>query len=235
MDIHSVIIDSMVIESSSELDRRAAVHRALGDPARLAMVDALRLGDVAPKELQARLAMPSNLLAHHVDVLERVGLVRRSRSHADRRRVYLSLVPGVLDTLWPAPARRVGRIVFVCTENSARSPLAAAVWSRRSRVPATSAGTHPAARVRPGAAAAARRHALALDPAGPRRLDEVLRPGDLVIAVCDQAHEELPAELDRLHWSIADPARGRTAAAFDQALRELTARISRLAPTINGD
>jgi ArsR family transcriptional regulator, arsenate/arsenite/antimonite-responsive transcriptional repressor / arsenate reductase (thioredoxin) len=89
--------------------------------------------------------------------------------------------------------------------------------------------------VRPGAVAAARRHSLSLDPAGPRRLDDVLRPGDLVIAVCDNAHEKLPAELDRLHWSIADPAGDRHAAAFDRAVRELTARITRLVPAVEGD
>lgn len=219
-------------ESSFELNRRAAVHRALGDPARLAVVDALLVGDVSPSELRGRLGMASNLLAHHLDLLEDAGLIRRSRSHADRRRTYLHLVPGVLDSLWPATDRRARRVVFVCTENSARSPLAAAVWSRHSQVPATSAGTRPAARVRAGALAAAERHRLTLDPAGPRRLGELLRPGDLVIAVCDNAHEDLPADLDRLHWSIADPARARTTDAFDRALRELTTRITRLAPTV---
>jgi ArsR family transcriptional regulator, arsenate/arsenite/antimonite-responsive transcriptional repressor / arsenate reductase (thioredoxin) len=222
----------MVMESKPDVKRRAAVHQALGDPGRLAMVDTLVVSDASPKEMQARLGMPSNLVAHHVDVLEQVGLVTRSRSHADRRRIYLSLVPGVLDTLWPVPARRAGRIVFVCTENSARSLLAAAVWSQRSRVPAISAGTHPGTRVRSGAVAAARRHALPLEPAGPRRLEGMLRPDDLVIAVCDNAHEELPAELPRLHWSIADPAQGGNAAAFERALRELTDRITRLVPTI---
>jgi ArsR family transcriptional regulator, arsenate/arsenite/antimonite-responsive transcriptional repressor / arsenate reductase (thioredoxin) len=223
----------MVGESTSGLERRAAVHQALGDPARLAVVDALMLGDASPKELQARLGMPSNLMAHHVDVLARVGLVRRSRSHADRRRIYLSLAPGVLDALWPVAARRAAaRVVFVCTENSARSPLAAAVWSQQSRVPGTSAGTRPAAGIRPAAVAAARRFTLTLDPTGPRRLDEVLRPGDLVITVCDNAHEELSTDVDRLHWSIADPARDPHAEAFDRAIRELTTRITRLAPTV---
>jgi ArsR family transcriptional regulator, arsenate/arsenite/antimonite-responsive transcriptional repressor / arsenate reductase (thioredoxin) len=223
----------MNIESS--LERRAAVHHALGDPGRLAMVDALVLGDASPTELQARLGMSSNLLAHHVDVLQRAGMVRRSRSHADRRRTYLRLVPGVLDTCWPSSRRRANRVVFVCTENSARSPLAASVWSKRSPIPATSAGTHPATRIRPGTLAAARRHSLTLDPGGPQRLDDVLRTGDLVIAVCDNAHETLPADLDRLHWSIADPAQGRNAAAFDTAVHDITTRITRLAATIQKD
>ena len=67
------------------------------------------------------------------------------RSEGDRRRSYLTLVPGVLEELMPATGLTASRIVFVCTENSARSQLAAAIWAAASAVPATSAGTHPAA------------------------------------------------------------------------------------------
>lgn len=70
----------------SDLARRAAVYAALGDPGRLAIVDALLLGEASPTELQRLLVMPSNLLAHHVRVLEKVGVVSRHRSEADRRR-----------------------------------------------------------------------------------------------------------------------------------------------------
>ncbi|MBX9399206.1 hypothetical protein K4749_37950 [Streptomyces sp. TRM72054] len=56
----------------------------------------------------------------------------------------------------PAPAaptttRRTTRApsVFVCTHNSARSHLAAAVWKGRSTVPTASAGTDPARGVHP--------------------------------------------------------------------------------------
>jgi protein-tyrosine-phosphatase len=124
------------------------------------------------------------------------------------------------------------RVVFVCTENSARSQLAAALWSGESPVPVTSAGTHPAPAVHPGAVAAARRRHLVLAPAKPRHVGEVLRPDDVVITVCDSAHEELGAGADRLHWSIPDPARSGEDAAFDQAVDDLTDRISRLAPAI---
>jgi hypothetical protein len=59
----------------------------------------------------------------------------------------------------------------------------------------------------------------------PRYLGDVLAVDDLVIAVCDNAHEELPAELPRIHWSISDPTRTAVPAAFDEAVGELTARI----------
>ncbi|TMQ89925.1 winged helix-turn-helix transcriptional regulator, partial [Actinomadura soli] len=54
----------------SWLRGRAAAHRALGDPARLAIVEALLLGDLAPGEVGRLLGLPSNLLAHHLGVLQ---------------------------------------------------------------------------------------------------------------------------------------------------------------------
>src|SRR5918999_6005354 len=90
-------------ERDHGLVRRAAVHAALGDPGRLAIVDALLLGEASPSELQRLLAMPSNLLAHHVRVLEQAGVVTRHRSEGDRRRSYLRLTPGSLEALRPVP------------------------------------------------------------------------------------------------------------------------------------
>src|SRR5204862_2194340 len=86
-----------------------------------------------------------------------------------------------------------GRVVFVCTRNSARSQLAASLWNGASAVPATSAGTHPAPEVHPGAVAVARRRHLSLVPQPPRHVDDVLAAQDLVVTVCDNAHEELSA------------------------------------------
>lgn len=216
---------------------RAALHAALGDAGRLAVVDALLLGEASPTELQRLLDMPSNLMAHHVRVLERAGLVSRHRSEADRRRTYLALVPGALDALRPVAVRDAVRVVFVCTANSARSQLAAALWNSASAVPATSAGTHPAPAVHPGALAAARRHGLALVAQPPRHVGAVLDPDDVVITVCDAAHEELAAGPDghHLHWSVPDPARTGEDAAFDRALDALTDRISRVAPALRPD
>ena len=223
----------MKTERESGLRRRAALHAALGDVGRLAIVDALALGDASPSQLQAELGMASNLLAHHVRVLEGAGVLRRVRSEGDRRRSYLTLVPGALDGLVPIASLAAPRVVFVCTENAARSQLAAAVWAGHSDVPASSAGTHPADRIHPGALATARRHDLALPERSPRRLGEVLRPGDVVITVCDRAHEELPAAVQVAHWSVADPARSGDDAAFDRALRELSDRVTRIAPAIH--
>ena len=206
-------------------------HAALADPGRLVIVDRLLLADASPSELQSELSMSSSLIAHHVGVLEGAGIVRRVRSEGDRRRSYLQLIPESLDLLVPTAAWHAKRVVFVCTQNSARSQLAVAVWNRRSPLPATSAGIHPAAEVHPSAVAAATRRGLPMRPHPPRRLDDVVKPNDVIIAVCDNAHEELPPDRRRLHWSIPDPVRTGRADAFDRALDELIFRIDHLAPT----
>ena len=213
------------------LDERVARYAALADPVRLRIVDLLTLGDASPGELQDRLGISSNLLAHHLGVLERAGLLTRSRSEADRRRTYLHLAPASLDHLLPTPALAARRVVFVCTGNSARSQLAVALWEQASDVPAASAGTHPAARVAPGAVAAAERHGLSLRSATPRSLDEVLDADDVVVTVCDSAHEEL-GDAGRLHWSVPDPVRVGTDHAFDAAFDDLAARVGELAPRV---
>lgn len=222
----------MLVEAS--LAARANVYAALGDPSRLAVVDFLVLGDASPGELAAMLGLPTNLLAHHLNVLEHAGVIRRVRSEGDRRRAYVQLVHAALASATPVAKRSPVRVVFVCTHNSARSQLAAATWVRRSRIPTASAGTHPADRVHPTVVEVARRHQLALGRGGTSHVDAVLRPDDLVVAVCDNAHEELAAgALDRLHWSIPDPVRLGTPDAFEHALELIEDRVGRLAAAHN--
>jgi len=221
----------MSVERNSDLARRAAVHAALADPARLAITDTLLGGDSSPSELAGMLAMPSNLLAHHLHVLEQAGVITRRRSEGDRRRTYLRLVPGALESLVAPTAPAAPRVLFVCTANSARSHLAAALWRQASTVPAASAGTHPAAAIDPGAIAAARRHRLPLPRLRPRHISEVRHDGDLIITVCDLAHEELTGAT-AVHWSIPDPVPAGDPASFDAALAQLADRVRRLAPRL---
>ncbi len=207
---------------------RAAVHAALGEPVRLAIVDDLALSDRSPKELAARFSMPTNLLAHHLDVLEDVGLIERFVSAGDRRRRYVRLVRAPLARLGVAAPLPAGQVVFVCSHNSARSQLAAALWTARTGARAMSAGTHPADRVHPGAIAAASRAGLDLSGAAPRVFGAA-GLGDLVVTVCDQAHEELDPEPGWWHWSLPDPAVDGRAAAFDAVITELDGRIRAVA------
>jgi len=243
---------------------RARRHAALGEPARLAVVDHLLLGDASPGELGDLVDLPTNLLAHHLKVLDHAGLIRRVRSEGDRRRSYVQLRlddPEVASVLTGSPSRgpgtaagpdgaaaAVSRVVFVCTHNSARSQLAAAAWARASAIPAASAGTHPAARVHPGAIAAGRRHGLRLAGARTSTLADTVQDGDLLVAVCDNAHEELattpalsagiarpPLSAGRgwLHWAVPDPVRVDTPSAFETAYQHVTARVDRLAAALD--
>ena len=220
-------------DDTSSLLVRARIHAALGDPARLAIVDALTLGDASPGEIGHDLGMPTNLVAHHLKVLQDAGLIVRTRSEGDRRRTYLRLQPDVLAQLAPPPLAEAERVVFVCTHNSARSQLAAALWRERVGSPVASAGTKPAARVHPRAVKVAHRHGLALDPTRTANVTDVVHDGDLVIAVCDNAHEDLTGGVrPRLHWSVPDPIRVDTDAAFEAAYTDLAGRIDRLAPAV---
>ncbi|HEY7626926.1 MAG TPA: hypothetical protein VH761_07655 [Ilumatobacteraceae bacterium] len=115
--------------------------------------------------------------------------------------------------------------MFLCTGNSARSQLAAALWRAMTGQAAESAGTHPAPAVHPGAIAAAHRAGLDLSTARPRPLVAVRKRPPLVVTVCDQAHEELGVGTEWLHWSIADPVPDGRRSAFDAVVTQLRERI----------
>jgi protein-tyrosine-phosphatase len=66
---------------------------------------------------------------------------------------------------------------------------------------------------------------------------DVVTDADLVVTVCDSAHEELEHELARrsspaLHWSIPDPAARDTDEAFEAAYAAVSTHIDRLAPSV---
>ncbi len=221
--------------STTRIAETARVHHALGDLTRLRIARRLLLGDASPGELGEWLGLSSNLVAHHLTTLAAAGIVRRLRSEGDKRRHYVSLVADPLveqlvaaGNAEPSGGARVRRLAFVCTANSARSQLAAAQWNRFSPIAAVSAGTRPAARVHPRAVAIADRHGLKLDPTGTHEAKSTILPDDLVIAVCDLVHEELPPTLSRLHWAVADPVSADTDDAFEHAFTDLTTRLSRL-------
>jgi protein-tyrosine-phosphatase/DNA-binding transcriptional ArsR family regulator len=221
----------MNIDAVDDFRARVAKHAALADPARLRIVDLLTLGDFSPTELQAELGMPSNLLSHHLRALEEAGLVIRRRSEADRRRSYIRLAAGALEGLVPGVEHGARRVLFVCTRNSARSQLAAALWRQVSEIPSASAGTHPADRIAQGAIEVARRHGMDLADLPPRTLEQVAGEGDFVVTVCDSAHEELGG-LGGVHWSVPDPLRLGTEEAFEQAFQDIAHRISDLSPRV---
>jgi protein-tyrosine-phosphatase len=217
---------------TAELGRRARLHAALGDVTRLRIVELLEHSDLSSRELGACLGAPSNLLAHHLHVLEEASLVRRHRSEGDRRRTYICLDQEAWAAVAPIagarPAVRASRVIFVCTANTARSHLAAALWRGTSSVAVTSAGTHPGPRIHRGALATARRHGLDLPDIAPRTVAEAGDVNDLVVTVCDAAHEEI-GDRAWAHWSVPDPVPRGTRAAFEAAHDVLRARVDALA------
>ncbi|MDQ1295690.1 MAG: hypothetical protein QG608_3575 [Actinomycetota bacterium] len=233
---------------TDDLAHRANRHAALGEPVRLAIIDRLVVEDASPGEFSNALGIPTNLLAHHLKVLSGAGLIRKERSEGDRRRWYVRLRwedPETTSLVTASGCRGpglegVGRVVFVCTRNSARSPLAAAAWRRFSPIPSCSAGIRPDPVLHPRALGLARRHGLDLKDLGHHRIVDIVRPGDLVIAVCDSAHEELcpgpepgeglcPPYARHLHWAVPDPARQDTDEAFETTFAEILRRIGRAA------
>ena len=217
----------MNTEIAADLSSRAAKHAALGDPTRLRIADLLAQGDASPGEVAHRLGLSSNLLAHHLRTLETAGLITRKPSDADRRRSYLQLVHDALPVGLGREPRRVDRIVFVCTANSARSQIALALWNTLSAIPVESAGTQPASAIDPRALATIKRHGLTLAGRQPQLFDTVANEGDLIVTVCDLAHESMAGQSD-LHWSIPDPVLVGTRRAFEQAYAELGTRVSDL-------
>ena len=212
---------------SSELLRRAAIHSALGEPARLAIIDELSVSDRSPRDLGLRLHIPSNLLAHHLDTLENIGLILRSTSSGDARRRYVRLDPTNLHIIGPHRVSTPKPLLFLCTHNSARSQLAAAIWQARTGQPARSAGTQPAAHIHRQAISAARRNRIDIRDVAPSALGKIPRNVQ-VVTVCDLVHEELHAPLDWWHWSIPDPVPSGNPKAFDAVITELEVRVNQV-------
>jgi protein-tyrosine-phosphatase len=209
---------------------RARIHAALGDRHRLLMVDELMLSDRTFQELAIAADLPGNLAAHHLGVLEAAGLIERHASEGDQRRRYVSLRRDRLDDTVRPHVPTPAHVVFLCTHNSARSQFAAALWHERTGLAADSAGTDPAEHVNAGAVEAAAEYGLDLGEAKPKRWSDVAAMPDLVVSVCDRAHEAgVPFDGPSLHWSIPDPVVSGEPAAFRSSFAAIRARIEDLA------
>ena len=139
--------------------------------------------------------------------------------------------------------RRRVRVLFLCTGNSARSPIAAALLRHHGRawVHAASAGSHPK-QLHPAAVRVLREHyGIDLAHHQPTHLDTFTgQRFDYVISLCDKVREicpEFPGHPDTVHWSIADPAASTTGdnagdAAFRRVAAELDTRIRYLLPVL---
>jgi ArsR family transcriptional regulator, arsenate/arsenite/antimonite-responsive transcriptional repressor / arsenate reductase (thioredoxin) len=224
-----------------------------GHPVRWQLLRELAVSDLRVWELTAHLGERQSLVSYHLGLMREAGLVSARRSSADRRDTYYSadlrrcaellgnagasVHPGLqLEPSFPVSVEGLsGRVLFLCTGNSARSQIAEALLQRTAphRVEAFSAGSHPS-RVHPNAIRVMR--ALGIDPSGRRAkdLNEFIdQRFDCVVTVCDRVREvcpDFPAAARMIHWSLADPAESganvvATYPAFARTADELASRI----------
>jgi arsenate reductase (thioredoxin) len=110
-----------------------------------------------------------------------------------------------------AESPRKGRVLFLCTHNSARSQMAEGLLKHLAgdRFEAMSAGTE-ATRVSPLAIRAMEEVGIDISGQGSKTLERYLGESfEYVITVCDDANEAcpvFPGARRRLHWSFEDPA-----------------------------
>lgn len=239
------------------------VLRLLADPVRWRLARELARGDQRVRELVAATGQPQNLVSYHLRQLREGGLVTGRRSSFDARDTYYRLdlascaqaLAGAASALHPglgAPpsaasaagdAHASRRILFVCTGNSSRSPMAEALLRHRAgpRVQSVSAGIRPKP-LRPEAAAVMRdRYRIDITGHQSTRVEAVAgQRFDYVISVCDKAREACPEfafRPARIHWSLPDPAAGEGGLAgypaFERAATELDARIRFLLPALD--
>ncbi|MFI9759190.1 metalloregulator ArsR/SmtB family transcription factor [Streptomyces sp. NPDC051963] len=239
--------------------------RLAAHPLRWRLLTELADGDFRVRELVERVGEPQNLVSYHLRLLRDGGLLTARRSSFDGRDSYYhldlehcaealaasgtALHPALSQA--PAPPRRPvtpershrASVLFVCTGNSARSPIAEALLRHHSagRVTTASAGTSPKPHLHPHAVRVLR-ESFGIDLSGrhTRHVDELAgRRFDHVITLCDRAREVCPEfGPRRVHWSMADPgAAGDTGradfAAFQQAAADIDIRIRHLMPVLN--
>lgn len=244
-----------------------AFLRLAAHPLRWRLLTALTAGDYRVRELVALIDQPQNLVSYHLRLLRAGGLVTARRSSFDGRDSYYHLdldrcaqalaVTGValhpalrFDPAPPAPVvgqKRPPRtaVLFMCTGNSARSPIAEALLRHHTggHVEVTSAGSHPRPRIHPGAVQVLREdYGIDMSDQRPRHLDTVVdRRFDRVISLCDKVREvcpDFPDDTRRTHWSIPDPSTVGDAdqtgyPAFRRTAAEINTRIRYLLPVLN--
>jgi ArsR family transcriptional regulator, arsenate/arsenite/antimonite-responsive transcriptional repressor / arsenate reductase (thioredoxin) len=240
------------------------VVRLAAHPVRWRLMTELAMSDYRVRELAQLIQQPQNLVSYHLRRLREEGLVDASRSSFDGRDSYYRLNldryghalaaagaavhpavrlemtgPGILPDQSPPVA-----VLFACTGNSARSPIAEALLRRQTagRVDVASAGSHPKPRLHPAAVRVLREeYDIDIGEQSPRSLDTLTeRRFDHVITLCDKVREicpELPHHPRRAHWSIPDPVTSDRPGnpgyqAFRDTAAQINARVQHLVPVL---
>ncbi|WP_280380986.1 ArsR family transcriptional regulator [Nocardia wallacei] len=228
--------------------------RMAAHPLRWALMTELASSDRRVRELVTAVDEPQNLVSYHLRLLRTAGLVTMRRSSFDGRDSYYHLdlarcatafgeAAAALHPMLASAERRwpKGRsVLFLCTGNGARSPMAEALLRRRSggRVEVTSAGSHPKPAMHPNTGRVLREHfGIEFEPRRPQSLEVIAgRRFDVVITLCDKIRE-VPRDHGAAitaHWSLPDPAavaatEQATYPEFRRVATELDTRIGFLA------
>ncbi|MFF4240370.1 ArsR family transcriptional regulator [Actinomadura geliboluensis] len=243
-----------------------AFLRLAAHPLRWRLLTELAVGDLRVRELTALVQAPQNLVSYHLRLLRKGGLVTAARSSFDGRDSYYRLdldrcADALADTgaaLHPALRRTTEPpeaeqhlpqvdVLFVCTGNSARSPIAEALLRHHTagRVTVTSAGSRPKPSLDPRAVDVLRdRYGIDISEQRPRDLESLRdRRFDYAITLCDRAREVCPEFGDRsrrIHWSIPDPSaagpsatgQGVASEPFERAAADIDDRVRHLIPVL---
>lgn len=222
------------------------------------LVQLLAHSDYRVAELVRFLALPQNLVSYHLRQLSQAQLVTERKSSVDERSLYytldlarlFSLYLEAADHLYPIllpfllPFQRDNwqlptpplRVLFLCTENSARSQMAEALLRSlcHGAVEAYSAGSQPASEVHPLVKQVMHAQGIDTSHAVPKSVSVFQgKSFDAIVTVCDRVREVCPPWSDdqrRLHWSLPDPALQtgipeEQLQAFEQTASSLTKRL----------
>jgi ArsR family transcriptional regulator, arsenate/arsenite/antimonite-responsive transcriptional repressor / arsenate reductase (thioredoxin) len=240
--------------------------RLAAHPLRWRLLTELAASDLRVRELVELVSQPQNLVSYHLRLLRDGGLITARRSSFDARDSYYHLdldrcahalaatgtalhpalladTPAAIPPALDRPRPRV-IVLFACTGNSARSPIAEALLRHRTArgVEVISAGSRPKPRLHPNAVRVLReQYGIDIAAQRPRHLDTLAgRRFDHVITLCDKVREVCPefgGHPHRMHWSIPDPAAaGETDQAsypaFGRTAGEIDTRVRYLLPTL---
>ena len=240
--------------------------RLAAHPLRWQLMTELATSDYRVRELVARVDQPQNLVSYHLRLLRDGGLVTATRSSFDGRDSYYHLdidrcAHAMTDcgtALHPALGRVAGAavrhteqqrsegisVLFVCTGNAGRSPIAEALLRHRTagHVTVASAGSRPKPRLHPHAVRVLREtFGIDISSQRPQHLDSLAdRTFDQVITLCDRAREVCPDfrhHPRRIHWSIPDPAVAddtddASYPAFQVTAADIDTRVRHLLPAL---
>jgi protein-tyrosine-phosphatase len=235
--------------------------RMASHPLRWALLTELATGDQRVRELAAAVDEPQNLVSYHLRLLRSAGLIDARRSSCDGRDTYYhlnlatcagafgeaaaALHPALAPVTIGKPAAHSAArsVLFLCTGNSARSPMAEALLRQKGqgRIRAASAGSHPKPRMHPDTIRVMRdMYGIDLRGGRPQPLAAVVRGRfDHVITLCDRVREYARDHgvATTMHWSLPDPSaagdgdRARYQE-FHRVASELNNRIDFLLPVL---